>query len=94
MGMEKARLTLKIHGRVQGVFFRVETARQARNLGLVGWVRNTPDGTVEVMAEGEKEALDRLHEWCQKGPLFSQVEKAEASWDSYRGGLESFEIIP
>jgi len=90
--MEKARLTLKIHGRVQGVFFRVETARQARNLGLVGRVRNAPDGTVEVVAEGEKEALDRLHEWCQRGPSFSQVEKVKAKWSSYQGEFTSFEV--
>lgn len=93
MGVEeKARLNLKIHGRVQGVFFRAETARQAGSLGLVGWVRNAPDGTVEVVAEGEKEALDKLREWCQKGPSFSQVEKVEVEWKPYQSEFTSFEI--
>lgn len=100
MGMEKvhsinsgqARLNLKISGRVQGVFFRAETARKARSLGLVGWVRNAPDGTVEVVAEGEKEALERLYAWCQKGSSFAQVEKVEAEWESYQGEFKKFGV--
>lgn len=90
---ERARLILKIHGRVQGVFFRMETARQARSLGLVGWVRNTAYGTVEVVAEGEKEALDKLYQWCQKGPSFAQVEKVETKWEPYQGKFKEFAVI-
>lgn len=93
MGMEKAQLILKIHGRVQGVFFRAETARKARSLGLVGWVRNAPDGTVEVVAEGEKEALERLYRWCQKGSSFAQVERVEIKWEPYRGEFRGFSIL-
>lgn len=85
-------MKLKIYGLVHGVFFRAETARQARDLGLVGWVRNAPDGTVEVIAEGEKEALGKLHEWCQKGPSFARVEKIIVKWEPYQGEFASFKI--
>lgn len=101
---EKARLTLKIHGRVQGVGFRVGVLNQAKSLGLTGWVRNAEDppaslrealragGTVEVVAEGEKETLDRLHKWCQKGPSFSRVEKVEVEREPYRGEFREFTV--
>jgi len=88
---EKARLTLKIYGRVQGVFFRAETVRQARSLGLTGWVRNVEDGTVGITAEGERKALTRLYQWCQNGPSFSHVEKIEVKWKPYKSEFTSFE---
>lgn len=91
-GSEQARLVLKIYGQVQGVFFRAETVRQAGSLGLVGWVRNAPDGTVEVVAEGEKEALERLYAWCQKGPSFARVERVEEKWEAYQGEFEEFTV--
>jgi len=90
--MEKARLVLKIHGWVQGVFFRAEAVRQAQKLGVTGWVRNISDGTVEVVAEGEKDTLNKLYQWCQKGPLLSKVKKVDAKWESYEGTFSDFEI--
>ena len=57
-----------VHGSVQGVFFRASTQSQASEHSLTGWVRNLPDGTVEIHAEGEKESLDRFIEWCRQGP--------------------------
>jgi acylphosphatase len=71
------RLTLKIHGQVQGVFFRAVTQEKARELGLTGWVKNAPDGTVEVVAEGEESDLRKLEEFCQKGPSYSVVTELE-----------------
>lgn len=65
---------LKIIGRVQGVFFRAEAEEKARTLGLTGWVRNTSDGAVEILAQGEEEPLHKFIEWCHKGPDHADVE--------------------
>ena len=89
---QKAQLTLKIYGRVQGVFFRAETARQARSLGLVGKVRYAEDGTVEIVAEGNRGDLERLLKWCQRGPSVSRVEKVGAEWEEYKGDFETFSV--
>jgi len=87
------RLNLKIHGRVLGVFFRQTTETKARGLGLVGWVKNAPDGTVEVVAEGEEGALKKLLEFCEKGTEFSSVTKVEEKWAEVGGvSLGRFEI--
>lgn len=93
MVVEKARLTLKIYGQVQGVFFRAEAVRKAESLGLVGWVRNAEDGTVEVVAEGEKDTLNKLYQWCQKGSPFAQVEKVEIKWEPYESEFKEFTIM-
>lgn len=58
---------IKVQGRVQGVFFRVSTQREAARLGLTGFVRNEPDGTVYIEAEGEPDKLDRLLTWIKLG---------------------------
>ena len=55
-------------GRVQGVWYRESCRREAERLGLAGWARNLSDGTVEVVAEGETDALDELVAWCRTGP--------------------------
>ena len=60
-------------GRVQGVFYRASTKRKADELGLTGWVRNLPNGDVEVMAYGEKEELEALYQWCKHGPPMASV---------------------
>ena len=66
--MSKARAGLKIQGRVQGVFYRQSTKDTAVRLGLTGWARNCPDGSVEVVFEGTREAMDAAIEWCRQGP--------------------------
>ena len=66
---------LSIHGRVQGVFFRAWTAEQARELGLTGWARNRRDGSVELLAFGEEEALDALIHRCGRGPSGARVDR-------------------
>lgn len=68
-----------VSGRVQGVFFRQTCRQLARRLGLVGWVRNRPDGTVEVWAQGDGEAVDKLVEWLWQGPPKAQVVAVETS---------------
>lgn len=92
--MKARRLKLKIYGWVQGVGFRILAVRKAQNLNLTGWVRNAEGGTVEIVAEGETEALTRFYEWCQKGPPLSRVEKVEVEWGFYEGGFQNFKVIP
>jgi len=75
-GMQvKARL--KIHGKVQGVFFRQSTREKARELGLCGWVRNMPDGTVEALAAGPEGVVNELIDWCGRGPAYARVDKVD-----------------
>ena len=65
---------LRISGRVQGVWYRGWTVDRATELGLAGWVRNLTDGTVEVLANGPREAVDRLIDVCRKGPKLARVD--------------------
>jgi len=66
-----------VTGRVQGVCFRMYTQRQAENNGLTGWVRNLPDGRVEVMAFGNEQQLAKLNQWLKSGPSMAQVTNLE-----------------
>lgn len=90
---DNARVSLIIYGLVQGVFFRYEAEKMARKLGLTGWAKNRSDGTVEVLAEGNKFKLEELIKWCEQGPRSAQVEKVEINWSPYVGEFKSFEII-
>ena len=74
-----------IHGRVQGVFFRAETRDRASSLGLGGWVRNNPDGTVEAAFEGERERVESMVEWCRRGPPHADVDDLDVAWEEPRG---------
>lgn len=88
------RLHLIIHGRVQGVGFRWYTREKALELGLVGWVRNNPNGTVEIVAEGEETELKKLRDWCVEGPRFAMVERMEEKWeDICENDLIDFNIV-
>ena len=71
------RVQLVVHGRVQGVGFRAFVAREARALGLAGTVRNRPDGTVEIEAEGAAGALEELAAAARRGPVGARVERVE-----------------
>lgn len=81
-----------IKGRVQGVFFRSTTKRQADSLKLKGFVKNLENGDVEVVAEGERKNLETLLDWCRKGPAMSNVEKINADWEKASGEFSSFEV--
>jgi acylphosphatase len=74
-----------VRGRVQGVFFRADGRDRARSLGLSGWIRNNPDGTVEAAFEGEDERVDSMVEWCRRGPAGAVVEAADVSWEEPQG---------
>lgn len=86
------RVHIIVDGIVQGVFFRANTKSEADQLGVLGWVRNKFDGTVEVMAEGEKDAVERFIHWCRQGPPGAVVEDARLTWEEYRGEFKSFDI--
>jgi acylphosphatase len=89
----KARVRLVVTGRVQGVAFRQSTADEARRLGgLAGWVRNLPDGSVEVVAEGERAGLEALVRYCRRGPRLARVEDLQVGWEPARGDLGPFDI--
>lgn len=88
----KSRVHLFVSGRVQGVFFRESTRREAEKLGLTGWVKNLPDGRVEIVAEGEKGNLEKLIQWAKKGSFLSRVDNVEIEWEEYQGEFENFEI--
>jgi acylphosphatase len=70
-------LRLRIHGRVQGVWFRESMRREAERLGVAGWVRNTPDGSVEAVIQGAEEAVDALIAWSRSGPPQARVDRVE-----------------
>jgi len=81
-----------IQGRVQGVCFRMETRKAARQYGAAGWVRNLPDGTVEAVMEGSPEAVEALLAWCHQGPRMARVDKVDISHGEYTGEFDSFEV--
>lgn len=87
-----ARVHVIIHGRVQGVFFRLETQKAARQCGAVGWVRNLSDGTVEAVMEGPEEAVASLLKWCHQGPRMARVDKVDVSRKDFTGEYDSFEV--
>ncbi len=89
---EKASFLALVSGRVQGVFFRMFVVREAKALGVAGRVRNLPDGRVEVIAEGEKEKLNKLIEKLRQGPPAAIVEKVQVEWDEYRHEYDDFQI--
>lgn len=68
---------LRIHGRVQGVWFRESMRIEAERLAVSGWVRNTPDGAVEAVVQGQVSAVDALIAWVHKGPPLARVERIE-----------------
>jgi acylphosphatase len=74
------RATLVISGLVQGVFYRQSAVDEARSLGLDGWVRNLPDGSVEAEAEGERAAVEAFVAWCRRGPPSARVDRVEETW--------------
>ncbi len=81
-----------VSGRVQGVGYRAFTRDAAKKLGLKGFVRNLPDGRVEVYAEGEEERLKELLEKLYQGPFFAKVTNVEFQFEEPRGEYEDFII--
>ncbi|MEO0071294.1 MAG: acylphosphatase [candidate division WOR-3 bacterium] len=88
----KASLFAFVSGMVQGVFFRMFVLKEARALGLCGRVRNLPDGRVEVIAEGERERLEKLVERLHQGPPGAMVTGVEVNWSEYNHEYNDFQI--
>lgn len=78
--VEIKRVRMRITGRVQGVGYRASTRERATALGLSGWVRNTPDGAVELEAQGSEARLEALRAWCRIGPPHARVDGVEVAW--------------
>ncbi|MHB8587282.1 MAG: acylphosphatase [Candidatus Dormibacteraceae bacterium] len=81
-----------VHGDVQGVGFRYFLMREARRLGLRGWVRNRDDGSVEFVAEGTRADLERLKQAAERGPSMAQVQRVEERWSAAAGNLDGFDM--
>ena len=89
--MDKLHYNIRVSGRVQGVFYRASTMDTARRLGITGWVRNEPDGSVYLEAEGTKAQLDQLMGWCNQGPAYAEVTSVNFQ-EGEIIGFEGFDI--
>jgi len=92
MWKKKTRAHVVVFGRVQGVSYRKNTVKQARKLGLSGWVKNLDDGRVEAVFEGEKKSIEKIVDWAKKGPVLAFVLNLNADWQEYKGEFNNFEI--
>jgi len=91
MNSESAAVHLIVRGKVQGVWYRAGTQEQAQKLDIAGWVRNLPDGSVEIQAEGLRENLDALIKWCRQGPPSAEVKDIDEEWNR-PSGFVTFQI--
>jgi acylphosphatase len=89
---EAIRRRVVVHGRVQGVFFRDSTQREASRRGVAGWVRNRGDGAVEAVFEGPAEDVEALVDFCRRGPRGAEVDRVEAEESEAVEGLRGFEV--
>lgn len=91
--MEKqVRAHVVISGKVQGVFFRMETKGAAQRFGVSGWVKNRRDGGVEAVFEGNQNNVELILEWCKKGAPLSRVQEVDIKWEDYKDEFDGFEI--
>ena len=88
----KSNVHIVISGRVQGVWFRANTKQKAEQLGLTGWVRNTHDGCVEAVFEGEEKLVNKMIEWCHKGPSLAKVEEVKVKIQNLTNRFDGFSI--
>ena len=89
---DQERAHVQISGQVQGVFFRDSTRERAQELNLKGWVKNSPDGSVEALFEGPSEKVREMLDWCESGPRHASVENVETDFESAEGDLNGFEV--
>jgi acylphosphatase len=86
------RAELLVLGRVQGVFYRASAQQEGMRLGLLGEVRNLPDGNVEAIVEGPRERIEEFVEWCKRGPPSAEVENVRVRWSKALGDFRTFMI--
>ena len=91
--MANKRVQLMIRGRVTGVFFRAAAQREAKRLGVTGWVKNRNDASIEMLAEGEEDAIKEIVSWAQHGPSAARVENVDVRWRGYTGEFSDFRIL-
>jgi len=91
--IETLRVHLYVSGIVQGVFFRAYTQDIAQSLGLTGWVKNLRDGRVEITAEGSRNKIEKLIQWCSKGPPGAEVEDVDINWETVTNEFREFRIL-
>ena len=84
--------TIKITGKVQGVFYRAHAQKKAEALGLTGYARNLPDGSVEVVVQGDEAAIKSFVEWCRQGSPSAKVENVEVKYDKIPKVYEGFSV--
>lgn len=90
--MNNARAHVIVSGIVQGVYFRANAREEAKKLSINGWVRNKHDGTVEIVAEGDTEKIERLIGWCHKGPPGAIVRDVVTEWGEFKGEFKDFSV--
>jgi acylphosphatase len=86
------RVHIHVSGLVQGVYFRQNTLAKARELSLQGFVRNLPDGRVEIVCEGSREAIDNMIAWSRKGSKSARVEHLDIQWEEFQDEFKDFRI--
>ncbi len=89
---DPVRVRLAVYGRVQGVAFRAATQRTAIRLGVAGWTRNRPDGSVEILAQGPALAIEQLIDWCRQGPPAARVDRVATQREIVQDDLHGFRI--
>lgn len=82
-----------VSGKVQGVYFRANTAKKAHALNLRGWVKNLGDGSVQILAQGEGEVIEKLIQWCQRGPILAKVSTVVHVMADYDHTISGFDIL-
>ena len=90
--VDNIRVRLIVEGRVQGVWFRESTRREAERLGIHGWVRNRREGTVEVVAEGPEDSVRKLVAWCHHGPPSARVTGLHETLEAFKGEFSGFDV--
>ncbi len=86
------RVYVLVSGKVQGVFFRSSAKKRADELNLTGWVKNLHDGRVEAVFEGDQEKVDKMVEWCRKGPNYADVKDVQVISEKYSGEFKDFSV--
>jgi len=90
--MDYLRAHVIVHGLVQGVWFRASTKDEADRVGVTGWVRNLPDGSVEAVFEGQKKNVEAIVGWCHRGPSGAKVSKVDIAWEPLTHEFGHFDI--
>ncbi len=86
------RAHVRVEGKVQGVYYRAHARDKATRLGVTGWVRNLPDGSVEVVIEGNEPSVRAMLEWCRNGPARAEVVRTHVTWEPYTGEFDRFSV--